>query len=81
MDSTLLPRFVSEYPKVKDIVISYMKTFELPAYHLDFIDGMISYNLVGGKMYRGLTTVKTIYKLAGGKLSDEQLSEYKNGFL
>lgn len=76
MDNKILPKFVSQYPKVKDIVLKFINQYNLPQYHNSYIDGMISYNLVGGKMLRGLSTVKCIYLLNDSNMKDEELFKY-----
>lgn len=71
----LVSRFTANFNEIKTLVMNNIRKFHLPEKYQDYIDKVITYNVLGGKMTRGLTTVTTIEELSDGNLSNEAFKE------
>lgn len=71
----LVSNFTAVFNVIKAVVMNNIRNFHLPVKYEDYIDKMITYNVIGGKMTRGLTTVRTIEELSGKSLSNEAFEE------
>lgn len=71
----LVSSFTAIFTEMKAVVMNNIRNFHLPLKYEDYIDKMITYNVIGGKMTRGLTTVRTIEELSGKSLSNEAFKE------
>lgn len=70
----LMDLFMEQFSKITALLLEDAdQQYELPQEFHEYIERMIEYNLVGGKLNRGLAVVESYLTLMGGMVSDWQL--------